>query len=273
MDRIDEPDANRLVGADDPAGEDELLGDTKAADARESLRPAPTRKDSEVHLGLPELRARRGVTHVARERELAPAAERKPVDGRDRRLRHRLEQASGLVPESAPLLRLVDVEAAHVLDVRSGDECLLPRAGHDHRARRLVAGELAQPVTQLRERRHVKRVHGLRTVDRDERDRVFPLDVDQTGTLPLRKSTISLVGAPGVKTSATPRCFSSSESSRGIVPPTTTRTSSAPFAFNPSRMRGTSVMCAPDRIEIPTASASSWIAVSTICSGVWCSPV
>jgi len=27
-------------------------------------------------------------------------------------------------------------------------------------------------------------------------------------------------------------------------------------------------MCAPDRIEIPTASASSWIAVSTICYGV-----
>ena len=38
-------------------------------------------------------------------------------------------------------------------------------------------------------------------------------------------------------------------------------------------MRGTSVMCAPERIEIPTASASSWIAVSTICSGVWWSPV
>ena len=32
-------------------------------------------------------------------------------------------------------------------------------------------------------------------------------------------------------------------------------------------------MCAPERIEIPTASASSWIAVSTICSGVWCNPV
>ena len=32
-------------------------------------------------------------------------------------------------------------------------------------------------------------------------------------------------------------------------------------------MRGTSVMCAPDRIERPTASASSWITVSTICSG------
>ena len=38
-------------------------------------------------------------------------------------------------------------------------------------------------------------------------------------------------------------------------------------------IRGTSVMCAPDRIDSPTASASSWITVSTICSGVWCSPV
>ena len=74
-------------------------------------------------------------------------------------------------------------------------------------------------------------------------------------------------GAPGVKTSATPCSRSSSASSRGIVPPTTTSTSSAPFSFRPSRIRGTSVMCAPERIEIPTASASSWIAVSTICSG------
>src|SRR6185437_16966179 len=128
MDRIDEPDAKRLVGAEDPAGEDELLGDTEAADACESLRPAPTRNDSEVHLGLPKLRNGRGVADVARQRELAPAAERKTVDSRDRRLRHRLEQASGFVPESAPLLRLVDVEAAHVLDVCSRDECLFPRA-------------------------------------------------------------------------------------------------------------------------------------------------
>ena len=59
----------------------------------------------------------------------------------------------------------------------------------------------------------------------------------------------------------------------GIVPPTTTSTSSAPFARSPSTIRGTSVMCAPERIEMPTASASSWIAVSTICSGVWWRPV
>ena len=49
------------------------------------------------------------------------------------------------------------------------------------------------------------------------------------GTRPCRKSTISLVGAPGVKTSATPCFFSSATSSCGIVPPTRTSTSSAPW--------------------------------------------
>src|SRR5262249_54769593 len=78
----------------------------------------------------------------------------------------------------------------------------------------------------------------------------------QTATRGRRKSTISEVGAPGVKTSATPWSFSAATSSAGIVPPTTTSTSSAPSARSSSRMRGTSVMCAPERIEIPTASAS-----------------
>ena len=64
----------------------------------------------------------------------------------------------------------------------------------------------------------------------------------QTATAPRRKSTISPVVAPGPKTSATPFAFSSSASSGGIVPPTTTRTSSAPFARSPSTIRGTNVM-------------------------------
>jgi len=114
----------------------------------------------------------------------------------------------------------------------------------------------------------------LLAVDENGCDRTFAVDADAyAGTFPRRNSTISLVGAPGVNTSATPRSLSSRASSAGIVPPTTTRTSSTSFSRRPSRMRGTSVMCAPERIEIPTASASSWIAVSTICSGVWWSPV
>ena len=132
-----------------------------------------------------------------------------------------------------------------------------------------VPGEVLQPVAQFLERRPVERVHRLRPVDRDGRNRAVALDDDaQAGTFSRKNSTISDVGAPGVKTAATPCPFSSSASSAGIVPPSTTSTSSAPFSRSPSRIRGTSVMCAPERIEIPTASASSWIAVSTICSGV-----
>ena len=54
----------------------------------------------------------------------------------------------------------------------------------------------------------------------------------------------------------------------GIVPPTVTSTSSAPWSRSSSSTRGTRVMCAPERIDRPTASASSWIAVSAIGSGV-----
>ena len=57
------------------------------------------------------------------------------------------------------------------------------------------------------------------------------------------------------------------------MPPTVTTTSSAPCSPSSDTTRGTSVMWAPERIESPTASASSWITVSAICSGVWWRPV
>ena len=84
---------------------------------------------------------------------------------------------------------------------------------------------------------------------------------------------MSSVGEPGVKTSATPSFFSSGMSSAGIVPPTVTSTSSAPCSRSISTIFGTRVMWAPERIERPTAWASSWITVAAICSGVWWRPV
>src|SRR5581483_8528593 len=224
---------------------------------------------------LAEPRAARGVAEVAAERELAAAAEREAVDRGDRRLRHLLEQPRRLVAERAPALRSAGLEAPHVLDVRARDEGLLSRAGEDDDARGLVLGELTEAVPQLGERLDVEGVEGVLPVDRDEDDSgVLAVDDDRhAGTAPRMKSTISPVGAPGPKTPAMPSLRSSSASSSGIVPPTTTTTSSAPSARRSSKMRGTSVMCAPERIEMPTASASSWIAVSTICSGVWWRPV
>src|SRR5438128_2736710 len=243
-----------------------LLGEGREAFLRVLARE---QRSELVRLGLEAA----GV--VDAEREIAqPLRERKAVDGGDRRPRHRLEEARGLVAEGAPTLRLLGIEPAHVLDVRTCDERFLPRAGQDDGANVGGVRELAQPVAQLGQRANVERVECVLTVDRDDGDAAFASDADaQASTAPLRKSTIALVGAPGPNTSATPCFFSSSASSVGIVPPKTTSTSSAPLSRSSSRMRGTSVMCAPERIEIPTASASSWIAVSAICSGVWCRPV
>ena len=80
-------------------------------------------------------------------------------------------------------------------------------------------------------------------------------------------------GAPGVKISATPISFNFAISASGMIPPAKARTSPAPRAASSSRIFGNSVMWAPDRMDRPTASASSWITVSAICSGVWCRPV
>jgi hypothetical protein len=84
---------------------------------------------------------------------------------------------------------------------------------------------------------------------------------------------MSVVGVPGVKILATPIRYRSSMSASGMMPPPNTTMSVASRSRSRSMTRANSVMCAPDRIESPTASTSSWIAAATICSGVWCSPV
>jgi hypothetical protein len=79
--------------------------------------------------------------------------------------------------------------------------------------------------------------------------------------------------APAVKIFVTPAASRGGMSSSGMIPPPNTTTSSAPRSRSRSTTRGSRVMWAPERIDRPTASASSWMVVSTICSGVWCRPV
>src|SRR5439155_10322088 len=192
-------------------------------------------------------------------RERAAAAEREPVDRRDRRLAHRLEEERRCVPEPAPLAGLEHGETLHVLDVGAGDERSIARPGQHDRMDTAVVRELAQAVAKRSERLQVERVHRLGPVHGHDRDGVVALDVDHAGagTFCCRKSTIAETGAPGVNTSATPCSFKATTSAFGIVPPTTTSTSSRSFSRSPSRIFGTSVMCAPERIEMPTAFASS----------------
>ncbi len=86
-------------------------------------------------------------------------------------------------------------------------------------------------------------------------------------------STIDAVVAPGVNTLATPICSSSGMSPSGMMPPPKTTMSSASRSLSRSTTLRNSVMCAPESTDRPTASASSAMAASTICSGVWCRPV
>ncbi len=62
-------------------------------------------------------------------------------------------------------------------------------------------------------------------------------------------------------------------SASGMIPPQKTLMSAASRSRSSSSTRAHSVMWAPERIDSPMPSASSWIAVSTTCSGVWCRPV
>ncbi len=62
-------------------------------------------------------------------------------------------------------------------------------------------------------------------------------------------------------------------SSSGMIPPPNTSMSPAFDARSRSITAGKSVMCAPDMMDRPMASTSSWTAALTIISGVWCSPV
>ncbi len=73
----------------------------------------------------------------------------------------------------------------------------------------------------------------------------------------LTQSTIDCVVAPGVKISATPFSFSGAMSASGMMPPPKTLMSSASRCLSSSMTFTKSVLCAPERIDRPIASASS----------------
>ena len=171
--------------------------------------------------GWPSFALDERVAQVAGERELAAAAEREAVDRGDRRLRHRLQQLPAVVAELAPRLRLLDREAAHVLDVGAGDERLLARAGeHDHaRPRRRRASSCSRSRSSSSVGRSSAFIASGRSI-------VTVAIAPSRSTTTLRRAP-SRAGTrrsrssarPGVKTAATPCRFSSSASSAGIVPP------------------------------------------------------
>src|SRR6185436_2833265 len=91
---LDETDASGFRRVDHVAGEDEAHGLADADEAGEALRAAAARDEAELDLRLAEARLFRGDPDVARQRELASAAQAEAVDHGDDRLgkaRHDVE--------------------------------------------------------------------------------------------------------------------------------------------------------------------------------------
>src|SRR5438128_1934013 len=80
-------------------------------------------------------------------------------------------------------------------------------------------------------------------------------------------STAAEVRVPGRKISRIPMAFRLGMSCSGMMPPAKTAMSVAPCSFSSRMISGKSTLCAPERIERPMASTSSWTAAETAIPG------
>ncbi len=130
----------------------------------------------EIDFRLSELRGVGSEAQRARHRELAPAAEREAVDGRNHGLAQPLEAIEDRL--AAPRVLAAADRALHreLVDVGAGDErpVALPRQ-HEH-SHIVVAGGVAQDLIELVEGLRVQRVENFRPGDRDDQHAGAPLD-------------------------------------------------------------------------------------------------
>src|SRR5205823_1071854 len=157
--RRDQADAGGLGRLEPDRLEDQLGGPAAPDQAGQPLRPAGARDQPQVGFRLPDRRAA-VIDHqpvVAGKRQLAAAAERMAVDGRDQRLGEMFDFGEGRLAAARHLRhpfqrrRVLAVEtafSAHGLDIRTGHEIAIDRAGQDDHARSVV---LLQPPQRLDE--------------------------------------------------------------------------------------------------------------------------
>ena len=133
------PSASASRGADRVAGDDHPQRLFRADQARQALGPAGAGQQAELDLGQADPRRRRGDPEMAGERHLEAAAQRRAVQRRDDRLRHRLDLGDDLA-EARGLRRLAEFG-----DVGAGEKGA-PGAGDDDRLDgRVVARPGAAP--------------------------------------------------------------------------------------------------------------------------------
>src|SRR6185503_70890 len=126
---------------------------------REALGAPEAGHQAEFYFRLTELRFFRGVDEVARERELAPAAEGDALDRGDERAGCFLDEAAHGMAGGREGLRFGAGHRAHFRDVRSGDEGTVTGAAQDRDSRATAPRYMTDRFGELVENRAVQSVH------------------------------------------------------------------------------------------------------------------
>src|SRR5215469_254187 len=177
-DLVDEPDAEGLLRADHPAGQNELKRAALSNEPRQPLRAAAAGKQSQLDLRLTELRMLDRDADGAGHCRLAAAAQCKAVDCRDHRLSEILDEIEHLLPVAAGPLGVDRTRMRELADVGAGNECLVARAGENDAAHGSVIPCILERSSQILPRRRVQGVEHLGPVNGHIGDRVALLVLD-----------------------------------------------------------------------------------------------
>src|ERR1700733_597958 len=170
---IDQPDAMRFLRRDHLSRQHHLHGKAFAHQPRQPLRPAVPRNNSELHLGLPELRIIARETHGAGERQFASAAKCKSVHAGNHRLAQILDQIEHALATLRILFRRNRILPGQFADIGSSNKRLFADASQNDNADAVVALNVMKRPAQFFDRGTVERVENFGTVDLDVSDRVF----------------------------------------------------------------------------------------------------
>ena len=176
-DLVDQTDPLGLLGGQDLAGQDQLLGPSRPDHSRQALGAAGTGRDRKPHFRQPEPGSLRRDPEVAAERQFQPAAEGVAFDGGDRRHRQFGQAARDAGLELVTLATAGAALLLELADVRTGGEGALAAAGHDDRTdvaggRGGQDGQCGGQLVEERSRDQVqRRVVELETGDAAELER------------------------------------------------------------------------------------------------------
>ena len=121
---IHQPDPLRLFRRNHFARQTQFMRHAFAAQPRQPLRSAVTRNNSELHFRLPQLRRLARDADRARQRHLASAAQRKPIDRANRRLPHRLQQMKHALPKQRKIFSIDGRSLRQFTDIRARNKRL-----------------------------------------------------------------------------------------------------------------------------------------------------